>query len=78
MPDRKLLNILKAKIEAVIIAIPREVEAYEFYMELADNYEDEASKEMFKFLAKQEMAHKDMLERLLSDLESQLQDALNG
>jgi len=78
MPDKKLVKDLKAKIEAVILAIPKEVEAYEFYMDLADNYENEASSEMFRFLAKQEMAHKDMLERLLGDLESQLQEALNG
>jgi rubrerythrin len=73
MADKKMIRDLKAKIEALIIAIPRELEAYEYYMELVDEYEDPSSKDMFTFLAKQELAHRDALERLLNELEAKLE-----
>lgn len=72
MPERHRIKDLKAKIEALIIAIPRELEAYEYYMDMAERYEDEASREMFVFLAKQELSHRDVLERILSDLQREL------
>jgi rubrerythrin len=63
---------LERKIEALVIAIPRETEAYEFYMELSREYDDAASKEMFVFLANQEELHRQKLEKLLARLEEQL------
>lgn len=76
MPNKKLVKELKAKIEALIIAIPKELEAYEHYINLANEYEDPASKEMFIFLSRQELAHKDMLERILMDLQERLEKAM--
>lgn len=66
---------LKSKIEALVIAIPREQEAYEFYTELKELYDDQSSKEMFDFLARQERQHKINLENILKDLEEQLKEA---
>lgn len=63
---------LERKIEALVIAIPREAESYDFYMQLAREYSDQASKEMFTFLAGQEKKHQDALERILADLEGKL------
>ncbi len=63
---------LERKIEALVIAIPREVDSRDFYMKLAEEYPDQASKEMFSFLANQEKQHQDMLERILADLEEKL------
>lgn len=63
---------LERKIEALVIAIPRETEAHEYYMALADEYQDPASKEMFRFLAQQESKHREHLERILADLEEKL------
>lgn len=76
MPDKKLINDLKAKIEALVIAIPKELAAYEFYMDLSTKYEDDASREMFIFLSKQELAHRDALERILGDLQARLEKAM--
>ncbi len=76
MPDKKLINDLKSKIEALVIAIPKELAAYEFYVDLASKYEDQASREMFIFLSRQELAHKDALERILSDLQAKLEKAM--
>ncbi|MBI5184790.1 MAG: rubrerythrin [Nitrospinae bacterium] len=65
---------LKSKIEALVIAIPREQEAYEFYTELKDLYDDKASKEMFEYLARQELQHRINLENILNGLEAQLKE----
>ncbi len=66
---------LESKIEALVIAIPREQDAYDFYSELAEEYEDKASQEMFAYLAKQEMQHKKNLENILRRLELELEEA---
>ncbi|MBI5177965.1 MAG: rubrerythrin [Nitrospinae bacterium] len=63
---------LERKIEALIIAIPRETEANEFYLKLAGEYQDEASQEMFRFLAEQELRHRASLEHILAGLEEKL------
>ena len=63
---------LLRKIEALIIAIPREQEAQEYYLEREREYPDQASKEMFRFLASQEAWHKIQLEKILADLEEKL------
>ena len=76
MPDKKLIKDLKSKIEALVIAIPKELAAYEFYVDLAAKYDDQASKEMFIFLSRQELAHKDALERILNDLQAKLEKAM--
>lgn len=63
---------LERKIEALVIAIPRESESYDFYMQLAREYSDQASKEMFTLLAEQEKKHQASLEGILADLEKKL------
>jgi rubrerythrin len=72
MDNKKRIKELKRKIEAVIIAIPREVESFEYYNEMAEQYEDQDSKEMFYYLAKQELAHQASLERILGEMEVEL------
>ncbi|GMT41792.1 MAG: hypothetical protein IEMM0002_0203 [bacterium] len=64
---------LARKIEALIIAVPRESAAYDYYMELADQFDDPSSKDMFVFLAKQEKMHREKLEELITKLEEKLQ-----
>lgn len=76
MADKNLIKDLKTKIEALVIAIPRELDAYEYYIDLAEKYEDQTSKEMFMFLAKQELYHRDMLERMLNELQQKLEEAI--
>lgn len=66
---------LESKIEALVIAIPREEEAFEFYTDLKNQYEDQASKEMFDYLARNELQHKKNLEGILKDLDKQLEEA---
>jgi rubrerythrin len=63
---------IENKIEALVIAIPKEKEAHDFYMKLHEEYTDTSSKEMFLFLATQEIKHQERLEQLLADLEQKL------
>ncbi|MEP0829476.1 MAG: ferritin family protein [Candidatus Zixiibacteriota bacterium] len=51
--------------EAIRIAIQREQEAYDFYHEHARLFENEATREMFEFLAKEELKHKARLQEEL-------------
>ena len=74
MSKAKIKDLL-SKIEALVIAIPREQEAYEFYTDLIALYEDQASREMFEYLAKQELHHKAKLESILKRLEGELEEA---
>ena len=70
--SRQERKALERKIEALVIAIPREAESYDFYMQLAREYSDPASKEMFTLLAEQEKKHQKTLQGILADLEEQL------
>ncbi|MCX6826147.1 MAG: hypothetical protein NTV06_02600 [candidate division Zixibacteria bacterium] len=49
-------------LEAIKIAIQREQEAYDFYNSHAQLFENEGTKEMFQFLAKEEQKHKTRLQ----------------
>ncbi len=53
--------------EAIKIAIQREREAYEFYKNHAELFENEATREMFLFLAKEEKSHEEKLQRELDE-----------
>ncbi|MFH1653076.1 MAG: ferritin family protein [Pseudomonadota bacterium] len=48
-------------------AIDREIEAYEFYKDVATRIDNKEVKTVFEQLAKEEMGHKDMLESLKND-----------
>ena len=49
-------------LEAIKIAIQREQEAQDFYFNHAKLFENEATKEMFLFLAVEEEKHRDKLQ----------------
>lgn len=49
------------------IAINREIEAHEFYLQVAGRVSDPGVKEVFLELAQQEMGHKELLEKFESD-----------
>ena len=53
--------------EAIEIAVRREHEAYEFYKNHAELFENAATKEMFLFLAEEESKHEAKLKKELED-----------
>lgn len=59
-------------IEAVLIGIHRESQAYQFYMGTLHRATGEASRQMWQYLAAQEEMHRLKLEALLADLKAEL------
>ena len=48
-------------------AIKREVESYEFYKGVSESVKDDSVKDIFSTLAKEEMSHMEILEKLKAD-----------
>ncbi len=56
--------------EIIDIAIGMENAGYTFYTKISEKFEDQKIKDLFSFLAKQELDHKKKFENLLSDIDS--------
>lgn len=54
-------------IEAIELAIKREIAAYEFYMRHAKVFKNEATRKMFEKLAEEEIKHKERLQQELDN-----------
>ena len=54
-------------LEAIKIAIRREREAYEFYKNHAELFDNDATREMFMFLAEEERKHEEKLQKELDE-----------
>ncbi len=76
MADNRIKRLEK-QIEAIVIAIPREEAANEYYLDLAELSDDEGQKEIYMYLAKQELKHKIKLEEILEKLEKELAEEVN-
>lgn len=68
---RKIREI-EERIEALIIAIPKEEASHAFYMGLADTTTHEGAKKMFIELAEQELEHRRKLEDVIQSLKEEL------
>lgn len=76
MADNRIKRLEK-QIEAIVIAIPREEAANEYYLDLAELSDDKGQKEIYMYLAKQELKHKIKLEEILEKLEKELAEEVN-
>ena len=63
---------LEERMEALIIAIPKEEAAYHFYLNLANTTTHEGTRKMFLQLADQELDHKGNLERFVQEIQLEL------
>ncbi len=63
---------LEERMEALIIAIPKEEAAYHFYMDLAKATAHEGTRKMFLKLAEQELDHKKNLELFVQEIQQEL------
>ncbi|MBS3794084.1 MAG: ferritin family protein [Candidatus Thorarchaeota archaeon] len=61
------MSIQEAFRKMINLAIEREEEAHDFYMEGAENAENRASKKLLEELAEQEEDHKEKLQKALED-----------
>jgi rubrerythrin len=66
MGDNNVADFTDDPVEAIRFAIKREEAAYEFYMQYAKVFKNEATRKMFESLAEEEIKHK---ERLLAELD---------
>ena len=61
-------------IEIVLISIPREISAREFYLNSVQKFREGPARELFTDLAEQELGHEAELRKILKRLKSELLD----
>ena len=69
---KKKISDYEAMIEIVLISIPREISAREFYLNSAKKFRDGPARELFTDLAAQELGHEAELRRILKRLKEEL------
>ncbi len=70
---KKMIKALEEMIQVVLIAIPREISAQEFYLSAAKKATSDNSRELFESLAVQEKGHEAELRRILNSLKTELE-----
>ncbi len=71
---KKRIRDLENEIEALLIAIVREVSSHHFYAALIDKHQGTRAGDLFSELASEETSHKEQLDRKLSELQRQLEE----
>lgn len=69
---------LEEMIQVVLLAIPTEQSAYDFYMSASKKSTAESSRKLFESLAMQERGHEAELKRILSELKDELKELNKG
>lgn len=64
---------LEERLEALIIAVPKEEAAYHFYLDLANRTSHEGTRKMFLQLAHQELDHRHNLEKFTEEINKELE-----
>ena len=72
MRHNELIRELEEELEALVIAVPKEEAAYQFYLNLANSTSREGARKMFLLLAEQEIDHKKTLEKMMQDIQKEL------
>ena len=65
---------LEDMIEIVLISIPREISAREFYLNSVKKFRDGPARELFSDLAEQELGHEAELRKILKRLKLELDE----
>jgi len=71
---KKHISKLENEIEALLIAVVREVASHQFYTDLIEKHKGTRAGEIFHELATQETSHKEHLESKLSELQADLEE----
>lgn len=72
------IKALEEMIQVVLLAIPTEISAYEFYMNAALKSTSDSSRELFESLARQEKGHEAELHRILAETKTELSELKRG
>ncbi len=70
--DKQRIKALEEMIQVVLLAIPREISAYEFYLNAAGKATTDSSRDLFHTLADQEKGHEAELKKILGELKTEL------
>jgi rubrerythrin len=71
---KKHIRKLEAEIEALLIAIVREVASHQFYTGLIEKHKGSRAGDIFRELAERETSHKEQLDSKLSELQADLEE----
>jgi rubrerythrin len=69
---KEQIKELEERLEALIIAVPKEEAAYHFYLDLAHASQHEGTRKMFLKLADQELEHKHSLAGFIEEIQQEL------
>lgn len=75
---KELIRELEERLEALVIAIPKEIAAHEFYIDLAHSTKHEGARKMFLQLADQELGHKHSLEGVVEEIKKEIARLKSG
>ena len=75
MTNKEKIREIEEMIQVVLLAIPREMSAREFYLNAAKKATSENSRDLFLDLANQEKGHEAELRKILSNLQKDLEEA---
>jgi rubrerythrin len=76
LTDEKKIRIhtLQEMIQLIILALPREISAREFYLKAATKATNGESARLFRTLAEQENGHEVYLRKILSEMKAELKE----
>ncbi len=69
---KKMIRELEEQLEALVIAVPKEEAAHDFYLKLANSTKHEGTRKMFLQLAEQEEGHKRSLEQVVDQIQGEI------
>ena len=69
---KQKIRELEDMIEIVLISIPREISAREFYLNSVQKFREGPARELFSDLAEQELGHEAELSKILKRLKEEL------
>jgi len=72
--DKQRVKELEEMIQVVLLAIPREISAREFYLQAAKKAVSDSSRKLFSDLAEQEKGHEAELRRILAEFKTELKE----
>ena len=75
---KKRISNFEAKIDALMIALGREIASQQFYMDLYEKHGDTPVGNIFRLLADEETIHKDRLDKEIAKLQANIEALKNS
>jgi rubrerythrin len=75
---KKRISSYEAKIDALMMAIGREIASQQFYLDLSEKHGDTPVGDIFRLLASEEATHKDRIEEEIAVLQADIKALKNS